>query len=239
MGLDKFYMARRRFFVDEIRQGHARILGEEAHHLTRVLRVERGQKYEISDNRAVWLAEVQDARKDLVSFTLIEPIAPAEPLVRVTLLASLVRFERFEDLIEKATELGVERIIPVVAERSEKGLELAAEKRMARWRRVAREASEQSRRVRLPELCLPQRISQVLTRPAACRLFLDETATHPILAALPESRSPQDEVAVLAGPKAAGPIANAPPSPAQAGAPCRWAPRFSKPTPPQWPRSRL
>jgi len=77
----------------------------------------------------------------------------------------------------------------------------AAEKRMARWRRVAREASEQSRRVRLPELCLPQRISQVLTRPAACRLFLDETATHPILAALPESRSPQDEVAVLAGPE--------------------------------------
>src|ERR1700736_6410077 len=127
MGLDKFYMARRRFFVDEIQQGRARVLGEEAHHLTRVLRVERGQKYEISDNRAVWLAEVQDARKDLVSFALIEPVAPAEPPVRITLFASLVRFERFEDLIEKATELGVERIVPVVAERSEKGLELAAE----------------------------------------------------------------------------------------------------------------
>src|SRR5258708_387491 len=194
-------MARRRFFVDEIQQGRARIVGEEAHHLTRVLRVERGQKYEISDNRAVWLAEVQDARKDLVLFTLIEPVTPAEPPVRVTLLASLVRFERFEDLIEKTTELGVERIIPVVAERSEKGLELAAEKRMARWRRVAREASEQSRRVRLPELCLPQRLSQALTRPAACRLFLDEAATHPILAALPDMRSAQDEVAVLVGPE--------------------------------------
>jgi 16S rRNA (uracil1498-N3)-methyltransferase len=194
-------MARRRFFVDEIQQGHARIVGEEAHHLTRVLRVERGQKYEISDNHAVWLAEVEDARKDLVTFTLIEPVAPAEPPVRVTLLAALVRFERFEDLIEKTTELGIERIVPVVAERSEKGLELAAEKRMARWRRVAREASEQSRRVRLPELCLPQRLSQALTRTAACRLFLDEAATHPILAALPETRSAQDEVAVLVGPE--------------------------------------
>jgi 16S rRNA (uracil1498-N3)-methyltransferase len=194
-------MARRRFFVDQIQQGRARIVGEEAHHLSRVLRVERGQKYEISDNRAVWLAEVEDARKDLVSFTLIEPVAPAEPPVRVTLLAALVRFERFEDLIEKTTELGVERIIPVVAERSEKGLELAAEKRMARWRRVAREASEQSRRVRLPELCLPQRLSQALTRPAACRLFLDEAATHPILSALPDARSTEDEVAVLVGPE--------------------------------------
>jgi 16S rRNA (uracil1498-N3)-methyltransferase len=201
MGLDKFYMARRRFFVDEIHQGHARIVGEEAHHLTRVLRVERGQKYEISDNRAVWLAEVQDARKDLVSFTLIEPVAAAEPPGRVTLFAALVRFERFEDLIEKATELGVERIIPVVAERSEKGLELAAEKRMARWRRIAREASEQSRRVRLPELCLPQRLSVALTRPAVCSLFLDEAATHPILAALPGTRLATDEVAVLVGPE--------------------------------------
>ena len=70
-------MARRRFFVDEIQQGRARIVGEEAHHLTRVLRVERGQKYEISDNHTVWLAEVEDARKDLVSFTLIEPVAPS------------------------------------------------------------------------------------------------------------------------------------------------------------------
>ncbi|MDP8981095.1 MAG: 16S rRNA (uracil(1498)-N(3))-methyltransferase [Acidobacteriota bacterium] len=199
--MDKFYMARRRFFVDEIQQGRARILGDEAHHLTRVLRVERGQKYEISDNHAVWLAEVQDARKDLVSFTLIEPVTPVNPPVRVTVFASLVRFERFEDLIEKATELGVERIIPVVAERSEKGLELAAEKRMARWRRVAREASEQSRRVRLPELCLPQRLSEALKRPAACRLFLDELATHPILAALAGTRSIEDEVLVLVGPE--------------------------------------
>src|SRR5271156_4792918 len=105
-------MARRRFFVDAVQSGRARITGPDAHHLTRVLRVEPGQQFEISDNHSVYLAEVESARKDLVSFVVHEPLAVAEPVVRSTLLASLVRFERFEWIVEKATELGVERIVP-------------------------------------------------------------------------------------------------------------------------------
>ena len=143
-------MARRRFFVDAVHSGRAQIAGEEAHHLSRVLRVEPGQKFEISDNQNVYLAEVESARKDLVSFAIVEQIEVARPVVRTALLGSLIKFEHFEWMIEKATELGVERVIPVEAERSEKGLEAAAQKRLARWSRIAREASEQSRRARLP-----------------------------------------------------------------------------------------
>src|SRR5690349_21064818 len=106
-------MARRRFFVDEVQRGQAHIKGEEAHHLSRVLRVEAGQKFEISDNQNVYLAEVESARKDLVSFTILEQIETSAPSVRVALLASLIKFEHFEWLIEKATELGVEQVIPV------------------------------------------------------------------------------------------------------------------------------
>ena len=65
-------MARRRFFVDTIERGHAQITGQDAHHLTRVLRVEPGQKFEISDNMQVYLAEVETARKDLVRFRILE-----------------------------------------------------------------------------------------------------------------------------------------------------------------------
>src|SRR5579883_947020 len=116
-------MARRRFFVDAIRRGHAEISGENALHLTRVLRVEPGEKFEISDNACVYIAQVESARKDLVSFAVIEPIETPAPVVETTLLAALTKFDRFEWTIEKATEVGVSRIIPVVAERSEKGLE--------------------------------------------------------------------------------------------------------------------
>src|SRR5260370_32336888 len=155
-------MARRRFFVDAVHSGHAQIMGEEAHHLSRVLRVEPGQKFEISDNENVYLAEVESARKDLVSFAIVEQIAAAGPVVRTALLASLIKFEHFEWMIEKATELGIDRVIPVEAARSEKGLEAAAQKRLHRWKRIAREASEQSRRGPVPVIESPVSLADAL-----------------------------------------------------------------------------
>ncbi len=70
---------RRRFFVDEVRSGRAELSGHDARHLTRVLRVEAGQRYEISDNRNVYLAEVDTVRKDHVSFRTIEKLEPPAP----------------------------------------------------------------------------------------------------------------------------------------------------------------
>ena len=196
-------MARRRFFVDAVQSGRARISGPDAHHLTRVLRVEPGQQFEISDNHSVYLAEVESARKDLVSFVVQERLAAAEPLVRTTLLASLVRFERFEWIIEKATELGVEQIIPLETERTEKGLRKAAEKRSVRWNRIAREASEQSRRVRLPEIHVAVGLADALAIECDYRYLLDEAqgAAPPMLSVLSSSRRTGDSIALLLGPE--------------------------------------
>ncbi len=194
-------MARRRFFVDAVRHGYAQITGDDAHHLTRVLRVEAGQKFEISDNRDVYLAEVESARKDLVSFAILEQIQPCAPLVHTSLLASLIKFERFEWLIEKATELGVEQLTPVQAGRSEKGLEQAAGKRLARWNRIAREASEQSRRARLPEIGEPVALAQALQTAADYRYVLEEAGAPPMLSAFPALRRREDRVALLVGPE--------------------------------------
>jgi 16S rRNA (uracil1498-N3)-methyltransferase len=194
-------MARRRFFVDAVQSGRARITGPEAHHLTRVLRVEAGQQFEISDNHSVYLAEVETARKDLVSFAVQERLATPEPQVRTTLLASLVRFERFEWIIEKATELGVEQIIPLETERTEKGLRMASEKRTVRWNRIAREASEQSRRARLPEIHAAVGLTDALANEADYRYLLEEATAPPILSAIPASRRAGDRVALLLGPE--------------------------------------
>ncbi len=189
-------MARRRFFVEEVRSGRAQISGDDAHHLTRVLRVEAGQKYEISDNRNVYLAEVETARKDFVSFAVLDQIVAPETGLRVDVYASLIRFERFELLIEKATELGCSSITPVVADRSEKGLDRAAVKRLPRWRKIAREASEQSRRVRLPEIREPVLLKQALAADAQHRYVLDEDP-----AAEPFSPHAYEAVALLVGPE--------------------------------------
>ena len=194
-------MARRRFFVDRVHHGHAQIAGEDAGHLSRVLRVEPGQKFEISDNQRVYLAEVESARKDLVSFAIVGEIEASAPVVRITLLASLIKFEHFEWMIEKATELGVEQVIPVEAERSEKGLAAAAQKRVVRWRRIGREASEQSRRAKLPLIEPPVSLAQALRDQSDYRYVLDEAGAPPILSLFPEACLAGDRVALLVGPE--------------------------------------
>ena len=193
---------RRRFFVDQVRNGHAEISGEDARHLTRVLRVETGQRYELSDNRNVYLAEVETARKEHVVFRTLETMPPEEPDVRITLCASLIKFDHFEWMIEKATELGVAEIVPVECTRSERGLERAASKRLERWRKIAVEASQQSRRASLPKIYEPIELTQVLARPADCRFVLDEErGGTPLSSALPSQRASSDAVAVLVGPE--------------------------------------
>lgn len=194
------YMARRRFFVDQIRNGKAEITGENAHHLTRVLRVEAGQKFEISDNRRAWLASIETARKDLVRFGIIEEIAPGPEFPQITLYLALIKFDRFEWAVEKATELGVARIVPFEANRTEQGLPMGAHKRVERWRRIAREASEQSRRLREPEIAAPGRLAEAVRDSSTHRVWLDEEPGAPLLMSAFSPRH-GDSAALLIGPE--------------------------------------
>jgi len=196
------YWMRRRFFVDRVRNGQATLDGDDARHLTRVLRVEAGQRYEISDNRDVYLAEIEEAHKERVVFRTLEKLeAPADG-VRLILCAALVKFDRFEWMIEKATELGVAEIAPFEAARSERGLERAAHKRVERWRRIALEASQQSRRPHLPEVREPAAFEAVVGESATYRYVLDEEAGGTaIVSATPKERRAEDSVALLIGPE--------------------------------------
>src|SRR5260370_28114931 len=98
-------MARRRFFVDEVRRGEAELEGDEAEHLTRVLRAEAGQQYEICDGARLYLGEIVEMRRQWVRFRIVGSLEIPEPAVRIVLMMSLIKFDRFEWMIEKATEL--------------------------------------------------------------------------------------------------------------------------------------
>ena len=195
-------MARRRFLVPEIRDERAELRGADARHLVRVLRATPGRQYEISDGARVCLAEVDSVAADRVTFRVVAPLeAPPIP-VRLTLLAALIKFDRFEWLIEKATELGASAIIPVDTARSERSLAEAARKRVERWRRIAHLSSQQARRLRPPEIAEPQPLSTALLAPGAARYFLDELpGAPPLLVAIsgvPQRPGP-DSVALLTG----------------------------------------
>ncbi|MFN9918720.1 MAG: RsmE family RNA methyltransferase [Acidobacteriota bacterium] len=191
-------MARRLFFVSGVHSGHASLRGEQARHLSKVLRVEVGQQYEISDNSQKYLARVSEAHKGAVSFEILEKLPTTPELPPIHLYAALYKFENFEWGIEKATELGVDHIIPVQTARSENGLDKAVPKRLERWRRIALEASQQSRRTFLPEIHPLLSLRDALASAPGLRLFLDERRDAPPLSTLTLPTTP---VSLLIGPE--------------------------------------
>ena len=136
--------------MDAFDADRAVLAGDAAHHLERVLRAEPGQLYELSDGTSLWLGKIETVNRDQVEFSLVEPIPVRTSSLDKTLLLAVVKFDAFEWALEKATELGVKRIVPLAAARSEKGLLAAAGKRGERWKKILFESSQQSRRVRLP-----------------------------------------------------------------------------------------
>jgi 16S rRNA (uracil1498-N3)-methyltransferase len=156
--------------------------GEAAHHLGRVLRAQAGQLYELSDGERVWLGRIESVGRDRVQFALVEELPVFHPSVDVKLLLAVVKFDAFEWALEKATELGVSTIVPLAAERSEKALLTAAAKRAERWKKILLEASQQSRRVRVPRLQNLRLIDDALSDDTdGARLCLSERPEAPSL----------------------------------------------------------
>jgi 16S rRNA (uracil1498-N3)-methyltransferase len=173
---------RRRFFVEQFAGDRAVMEDDAAHHLGRVLRAQAGQLYELSDGERVWLGRIDKVGRDRVEFALLEELPAHQPRLNMTLLLSVVKFDMFEWAIQKATELGVATIVPLAAARSEKALLSAAAKRAERWRKVLREASQQSRRVRVPvltELAKPE--IAFVSHQNGLRVMLSERAGAPTI----------------------------------------------------------
>jgi 16S rRNA (uracil1498-N3)-methyltransferase len=111
---------------------------------------------------------------DAVEFSLHEEVEGGESLPLIVGL-SIVRFERMEWAIEKLTELGVARMIPLITRRSEKHLVQAAAKRSERWRKISREAAQQSRRSQVPEISDPMSVKDCIGESQhALRFILSE-----------------------------------------------------------------
>jgi 16S rRNA (uracil1498-N3)-methyltransferase len=173
-------MTRRRWIADQVSGDRATLLGEHADHLMRVLRARVGQEFDIATGPAVRRGKITSIANDRVEFELGEELCGQE-MPEITLLLAIFKFDRMEWAIEKCTELGVARIVPVIARRTDSHLAAASTKRSERWRRIARQAAEQSRRPGSPEIVLPVKVSEVLNTPAALRILLSESEEQTLL----------------------------------------------------------
>ena len=156
-------MTRRRWMADEVSGNTAALVGEHAAHLARVLRAEVGQEFDIATGEEVRRGTITTISYDRIEFALgakqhlrLRSAAP-----KITLVLAIFKFDRMEWAIEKCTEIGVARIIPVIARRTDAHLARAAGKRRERWQRIVRQAAEQSRRSAPPEIATPVKLKDL------------------------------------------------------------------------------
>ena len=172
-------MTRRRWIADEVAGNRAALIGSHARHLVRVLRAKVGQEFDISTGTEVRRGTILSVSSDRVEFDLGETVKNSAQVgldrPRITVAISIFKFDRMEWAIEKCTELGVAKILPVIAGRTESNLAVAALKRVERWRRFAQQASEQSRRILPPEISEPVKFSAMLAHAADARIVLNES----------------------------------------------------------------
>jgi len=166
-------MTRRRWIADQVTGNRALLTGEHADHLVRVLRASVGQEFDVAANGVVRLARIVSVEDSRVEFELGDAL-PFSPAPKLTLLLAVFKFDRMEWAIEKCTELGVARIVPVIAQRTDVHLASAAAKRSERWRRIALQAAEQSRRPTPPEIAAPIKLSDAVSLTGSSRIVLSE-----------------------------------------------------------------
>ena len=186
-------MTRRRWIADEVSGTRAFLVGAHAEHLSQVLRAHIGQEFDIATGNKVRRGHVTAITPDRVEFELGDEI-PIPISVQVTLVLSIFKFDRMEWAIEKCTELGAARIVPLIARRTEAHLEAAAAKRVDRWRRIALQSAEQSRRVSPPEISLPLKLKDATALPGGLRIVLSENETEVMLKDVLQPRSSDGEV---------------------------------------------
>ncbi len=206
-------MTRRRWIADEVYGDTAALVGEHAAHLARVLRAEVGQEFDIAAGDEIRRGTITTIAYDRVEFALDRKShhprrhrPSAAP--KITLALAIFKFDRMEWAIEKCTEIGVARIIPVIARRSDAHLVAAAAKRHERWQRIVRQASEQSRRTSPPEITAPVKLKEldsVLPAGALIRVVLAESLSNSEegarLGDILQPRLTDVEVALAVGPE--------------------------------------
>lgn len=185
-----------RLFVDQVlTQGAAFTLeGQQANYLGAVLRAQEGAQVKLIDDRTgEWLAEVTEAGKRRMSLRIVQHLREREEAPDLWLLFAPIKRGRIDWVAEKATELGVARLVPVLTQRT-----IVDRVNTERLRAHVIEAAEQCDRTALPELDEPRKLAQVLQNwpPERSLLFADEVGGEPMAAAVASAPA-----AVLIGPE--------------------------------------
>lgn len=150
--------------------------GEEHHHLSKVARIKPKEKVWLFDERGTnYLARVEEITKERTRLAILERQVTPEPRVKITLAQALIKSKKMNSILQKATELGVMTVIPVVTARTIVRIEEKVEKKLERWQKIIHVAAKQSKIPFLPSISSPVTLEQLVEeREEAKKLVLSE-----------------------------------------------------------------
>ena len=171
-------MTRRRFHAPStaFTQATVTLAADEARHLRDVLRLKPGDEVYVFDGLGhEFRCSVSNVRRDSVELSIDAEVEPAKPesQLQLNLCVALLKGEKFDLVVQKATELGVTKVTPLITHNADIHLRDAADatKRVARWQRIALEAAKQSGRAFVPEISLPVAFETALDVPGTGVMF--------------------------------------------------------------------
>ena len=194
-----------RFFLEVLTlplSGEVAIFGDDALHISKVLRLKEGDYIEVVIENQAYPAQITQAgRNEVLAFVSGPPLPSRESPIKVRLYQGLTKGDKFDWVIQKATELGVTSVTPLLTERVVVRLDAdGIAKRLERWQRIALEAAKQCCRETVPHITPPMSLS-ALPPPAAGQLaLLAWEEEHRPLGPILRSWSTK-EVSVLIGPE--------------------------------------
>ncbi len=197
-----------RFFVDSasVIDGHATIMGDDAHHISRSLRMRPGEELTLCDGKGCdyHCSIISISDRAVECEVVSEEQNLSEPPYRAAVYQALAKGDRFDTVIQKAVECGAVKIIPVMTKRCTVKLDSSDfPKKCARWCKIAEEAAKQCGRGIIPQVEYPITFDKMMEelKTYDIPLFCYEAGTYPIKKALASAPSPECDVAIVIGPE--------------------------------------
>ncbi len=198
-------MTAKRFFAaaSQIQPPHIFLEGREHHHLSRVVRIQAGQKIEIFDDKGIlYSARIEHIDSSTTRLRILESFNPNGFNLKLILAPALIKAKAMEFVIQKSTELGAACISPVVTDRSVVKFEGNIQKKLTRWKKIILDAAKQSGRTDLPEIKKPVPLTAFLeAKHSGAGFCLSQQADNTLKDVILDSSPPEDDVLLLVGPE--------------------------------------
>ncbi len=193
------------FFVNDnqIENNTVKIQGQDAKHISSVLRMKNGEKLYINDkeNNEKFLARIESIQKDEVTCLLLEKSDSVESDIKITLFQGMPKSDKMEYIIQKAIELGIYEIVPV--EMKNCIFKLKDNKKIERWQTIAESAAKQSKRNIIPKIRNVEKVSELKNeiKDYDLAIIAYENENKTTIKQVLKSRNNLSNIAIIIGPE--------------------------------------